>query len=126
MHGNTPYAGQPEAEGVDGNPQLTPTQRRELRAAVGRVARRTREFLPGEYVVGSDVTQGYDGPEATVAVQPPVGNPVSAGLVPDIDELDAGEAITDEELEEVAQGLAASAALQVKNAVSGAVTPTAR
>ncbi|MFB6094864.1 MAG: DUF5811 family protein, partial [Halodesulfurarchaeum sp.] len=58
-------------------------------------------------------------------VQPPVGNPVSAGFSPDL-EGSGEELIPVEDEEEVARGLAASAALQVKRAIDGDVPPTAR
>ncbi|MFB6267546.1 MAG: DUF5811 family protein [Halodesulfurarchaeum sp.] len=123
MYGNTPYAGRPDAgsEPVD----LSPATRRALLEGVSRVARRTREFLPDEYLVGKQVGQGAEGPEVMVSVQPPVGNPVSAGFSPDLEE--GGEdLIPVEDEEEVARGLAASAALQVKRAIDGDVPPTAR
>lgn len=92
---------------------LTPEQRRSLRRSIATVAERTREFLPGEYVVGTELSAGTDGARAYVAVQPPRGRPVSAGFDPDFDE----EGPLDEESrDEVARNLAASAALQVKQA----------
>lgn len=128
MHGNTPYAGRPGSTGA-GRPngedvELTPAQRRTLRDDVSRIAALTREYLPSEYIVGSEVTAGLYGVQATISVQPPVGNPVSAGFTPDVDEVEAGFEESDER--EVARGLAASAALQVKLALGDDVTPTAR
>jgi hypothetical protein len=125
MNGNTPYAGQPgdapAGRRTDEDiPELTPTQRRTLRAGLTTVAARTREFLPDEYVVGGQVTTGIDGPRATVAVQPPVGSAVTAGLAPDFE---ASEPIGIEERDELARDLAARAALQVKQAMTGDVTP---
>jgi hypothetical protein len=100
-----------------GEPTLSPDQRRALRRDLSSVAARTREFLPGDFVVGSELTSGASGLEATIAVQPPVGAVVSAGYSPnDDDDL----TITDDEREDLAMGLAASAALQVKQAVPDA------
>ncbi|WP_435347760.1 DUF5811 family protein [Haloarchaeobius sp. HRN-SO-5] len=131
MNGNTPYAGLPGSTQAGHRasadiPELTPEQKRALRADVANIAARTREFLPDEYVVDGDVSQGISGPQATVAVQPPVGNPISAGFTPDADDLDEESLIAPEDQAEVARGLAASAALQVKQAISNSVTPTAR
>ncbi len=128
MNGNTPYAGLPETTNAgqrmpDEAPELTADQRRTLRADLSAITRRVREYLPDEYVVGAEVSSGQSGPEAMVAVQPPIGHPISAGFQPD---LDSEEYITENDREEVARGLAASAALQVKHAVSDDVSPTAR
>ncbi|GAA0647478.1 DUF5811 family protein [Salarchaeum japonicum] len=121
MNGNTPYAG-PNTPDVT----LSSAQHRALRESLSRIASRTREFLPDEYTVGSEVNQGSNGPQATVAVRPPVGNPVSAGFTPDFDEGDT-ELIPPSERDEVARGLAASAALQVKAALANAdIDPPAR
>jgi hypothetical protein len=131
MNGNNPYAGAPGVTeaGKRANAdvlQLSSTQKRVLRREVSRVAARTREFLPDEYVVDADVVNGSAGPTAQVAVQPPIGHPVSAGFQPDQDDIDSGEPISAEDRDEVARGLAASAALQVKQALQNNVTPTAR
>lgn len=128
MNGNTPYAGLPETTDAgrpmpEELPELTATQRRTLRADLSRITRRVREYLPDEYVVGAEVSQGQSGPQAMIAVQPPIGHPISAGFRPD---LDSEEYITENDREEVARGLAASAALQVKHAVNDEIPPTAR
>jgi hypothetical protein len=130
MNGNTPYAGLPGETGAGQRaaadvPELSTTQKRTLSRDVSRIAARTREFLPNEYVVDGDVSNGHTGLQVTVAVQPPIGHPVSAGFSPDLEEA-ADELITADECDEVARGLAASAALQVKQAVSNNVTPTAK
>lgn len=128
MNGNTPYAGvQGGDAGGNDAPEITAGQRKALQASIGAIASRTRDFLPDEYVVGSEVSTSSDGPRVTVAVRPPVGNPVSAGFEPDFDGEDDDALIPAEERDEVARGLAASAALQVKGAVGdGDVTPTAK
>jgi hypothetical protein len=128
MNGNTPYAGLPETteagkRGPEDAPELTATQRRTLRADLSQITHRVREYLPDEYVVGAEVSQGQSGPQAMIAVQPPIGHPISAGFQPD---LNSEEYITENDREEVARGLAASAALQVKYAVNDDVPPTAR
>ncbi len=130
MNGNTPYAGLPGETGAGQRtaadvPDISRTQKRVLNRDVSRIAARTREFLPNEYVVDADVSQGITGPEVTVAVRPPVGRPVSAGFTPELTE-SPDELITADEQDEVARGLAASAALQVKQAVSNNVTPTGK
>ena len=128
MNGNTPYGGLPGTTDAghrmaDDRIELTADQRRALRVDLAEITKRVRAYLPDEYIVGAEVSEGSDGPQATVAVQPPVGHPISAGFQPD---LTAEEYITDDDCEEVARGLAASAALQVKQAVSDDITPTAR
>ena len=134
MNGNNPYGGLPgttqagrrAAADLD---EVTPGQKRALRREVSRVAARTREFLPDEYVVDSEVSHGVGGPQVTVAVRPPIGRPVSAGFTPDIDVEsieEPGAIIDDDDRDEVARGLAASAALQVKHAMGDELTPTAR
>ena len=131
MNGNTPYAGIPDVTqagqraSVDVD-ELTPKQRRLLRDSVADIATLTRKYLPEEYVIGSQVTNSMTGPQASVSVQPPVGHIVSAGFEPEHDELDDDELIGEDERDEVARGLAASAALQVKQAIEDQVTPTAR
>ncbi|KZN25398.1 MULTISPECIES: DUF5811 family protein [unclassified Haladaptatus] len=131
MNGNTPYAGIPDVTqagqraSVDVE-ELTPKQRRLLRDSVSDIATLTRKYLPEEYIIGSQVTNSMTGPQASVSVQPPVGHIVSAGFEPERDELDDEELIGEEERDEVARGLAASAALQVKQAIEDQVTPTAR
>lgn len=131
MNGNTPYAGIPDVTpagqraDVDVE-ELTPKQRRLLRDSVADIATLTRKYLPEEYVIGSQVTNSMTGPQASVSVQPPVGHIVSAGFEPEGEELDDDELIDADERDEVARGLAASAALQVKQAVEDQVTPTAK
>lgn len=104
-------------------PPLSPDQRRALRKDLASVAARTRDFLPSDFVVGSELRTGTSGPEATIAVQPPIGSPVSAGYAPEEDD---DVSINDEELEDLAMGLAASAALQVKQAFPEDESPAAQ
>lgn len=131
MNGNTPYAGLPGVTQAGHRaaadvPTLTGDQKRALHRDVSQIAARTREFLPDEYVVDADVTQGVGGPQVRVAVRPPIGHPVSAGFAPDVEEGEELVAIDADEQSEVARGLAASAALQVKQALGDDVTPTGR
>ena len=113
MYGNSPL-------GDDSTVELSPQQRRTLRQDLASVAALTRNLLPGEFVVGSELRQSAEGPRATVAVRPPVGSVVSADY--DLD----GEGVVDTDRDELARGLAASAALQVKRAMPDDPTPTAK
>lgn len=126
MNGNNPYAGAPGV--VDaGRPEeseLSTSEVRHLREAVSGIVSRTQTYLPEGYAVGSELSYGSNGPQATVAVHPPVGRPISAGFTPDEEDLETG--LTDDDRDEVARGLAASAAFQVMNAVGDDLTPTAR
>lgn len=127
MNGNTPYGGAPgvaEAGQPSTDIELTTDQRRAIRRAVAGIVSRTRSYLPDSYAVGSELSYGSNGPTATVAVRPPAGHPVSAGFTPDLDDIETG--LADAERDEVARGLAASAALQVMDAVGDGVKPTAR
>jgi hypothetical protein len=127
MNGNTPYGGAPgvaEAGQPSTDIELTTDQRRAIRRAVAGIVSRTRSYLPDSYAVGSELSYGSNGPMATVAVRPPAGHPVSAGFTPDLDDIETG--LADGERDEVARGLAASAALQVMDAVGDGVKPTAR
>ncbi len=131
MNGNTPHAGLPgiapagKRDPAD-MPEITADQKRALRAEVTQIAARTRKFLPDEYVVNANVSRGVAGPRATVAVDPPIGEPVSAGFSPDLEDVDEGSPIPiDGDPDEVARGLAAGAVLQVKQSLDD-VTPTAR
>ena len=133
MNGNNPYAGLPGVAQAGRRaaadvPTVSPGHKQVLRRDASRLAARTREFLPNEYVVDAEVSQGFAGPHVTVAVRPPIGHAVSADFAPDLDDdLDeSGTIITADERDEVARGLAASAALQVKLAIGDDVTPTAR
>lgn len=120
MYGNTPYAGKPS----DGkSAELSPAGRRALREGVFSVEKATRRYLPDEYQIGSHLGQSGDRPQVRISVKPPVGNPVSAGFTPDA--ADEDDPIPVEDVEEVAQGLAASAALQVKQAMDEELPPTA-
>ena len=126
MNGNNPYAGAPGVvdAGHPENVDLSAAQVRALRTAVAGIVSRTQTYLPEGYAVGSELSYGSNGPQATVAVRPPAGRPVSAGFTPDEEDLESG--LTDEDRDEVARGLAASAALQVMNTVGDGLTPTAR
>jgi len=117
MYGNSPLGGDTEKV------TLTSEQRQALRDDLANVAARTRELLPGEFVVGSEVSDGQSGPRATIAVQPPVGSVVSAGYTPEDPE---SVAISADERDDLAQGIAASAALQVKQVVGDDPSPTAQ
>ncbi|WP_410766500.1 DUF5811 family protein [Haloferax sp. DFSO60] len=126
MNGNHPYAGAPGVSGAGqlSDSELTTAQIATLKRAVAGIVSQTESYLPEGFAVGSELSTGPNGPLATVAVHPPVGHPVSAGFRPNADELETG--LTDEDRNEVAQGLAASAALQVMNAVGDDMTPAAR
>jgi hypothetical protein len=130
MNGNNPYAGRPgTTQAGRRNPadqlELTDEQRQMLREHLSAIASHTRELLPGEYSVAAELRRGATGPQATVAVTPPVGHPVSAGFTPEAADLDGGELPVDD-VTEVAHGLAATAALQVKHAMSDADDLAAR
>ncbi|MFW5937831.1 MAG: DUF5811 family protein [Halanaeroarchaeum sp.] len=122
MNANAPYVGSP-GDDSDDAVDLSASQRRALQSRVSSVAARTRTMLPDEYIVGSNVGTGTDGIRVTVSVRPPIGNPVSAGFDPDLDDEDL---IPQEDVDEVARGLVASAALQVKRAMGEDVSQTAR
>lgn len=126
MNGNNPYAGSPgvvDAGQPSEDEELSSEQVRTLRRTVAGIVAQTQTYLPDSYAVGSELSYGANGPTATVAVRPPAGHPVSAGFSPD-DDVTAG--LSDADSQEVARGLAASAALQVMNAVGDDVKPTAR
>lgn len=114
MYGNAPYGDEP-------NPELTPTERKQLRRELDAVAARTRDLLPNAFVVGSEITGGTNGPQATIAVEPPVGHVVSANY-----QLDGDATIDEDDQSELARGLAASAVLQAKEATGGDATPAAK
>ncbi len=122
MNGNDPYRG-PLGPTDTTTADLSPEQKRVLRAAVASIVARTESYLPDGYAVGSELSYGANGAQATVAVRPPAGHPVSAGFAPDFDELDG---LDEEDRLEVARGLAASAAAQVMNAVGDDIERTAR
>lgn len=118
MNANTPHAGLPGTtapgqRASDDVAELTPEQHRALREHVSEIAALTREFLPDEYAIGAEVRRGISGPEAMVAVEPPVGHPVSAGFAPEMNDVED----LDLDTSEVARGLAATAALQVKQSI---------
>lgn len=115
MYGNTPFSDEPSEL------ELTTEQRKHLRQELSTVADRTRDLLPSEFVVGSELVDGSNGPQATVAVQLPVGGIVSANCSL-TDEL----TIDETQREDLAVGLAASAALQVKQAHQDDHSPVAR
>jgi hypothetical protein len=125
VNGNTPYAGGAgtvEAGAVPADePELTTAQRDALRNSVALIADLTRDYLPDSYTVGSEVAAS----EVTVAVRPPAGSPVSAGFRPEFDDDDDADLIAEHDRVEVARGLAASAALQVKRALAADDTPRA-
>ena len=106
MYGNSPLGG--EGEPVT----LTSEQRESLRQDVSTVVARTRDLLPSEYIVGSELTSEDTGPRARIAVQPPRGPVVSADYAPQNDSVE----ISDDEVDDLVHGLAASAALQAKQA----------
>ena len=102
MHGNAPHAGPPDAE-------PSAERRRTLRRELVDVAASTRALLSDEFVVGGEISGGADGLRATVAVRPPAGSVVSAGV-----EVEA-EA-DDPTAETLARDLAAGAVLEAKRA----------
>lgn len=124
MNGNYPHAGGAGFGTLSTDAELSTDQKRILRRAVAGIVSRTQSYLPEGYVVGSELSYGANGPLATVAVQPPAGHPVSAGFSPDVEDLETG--FTDADRDEVAQGLAASAAMQMMQAVGDDPTPAAR
>jgi hypothetical protein len=103
MHGNTPYAGPPS---VDTEP--TAEHRRTLRRELINIAASTRELLSDEFVVGGEISDDDGALRATIAVQPPAGSVVSAGLDSDPDD--------DASTESIARDLAAGAVLEAKHA----------
>ena len=116
MYGNSPLGAEPEEV------TLSAEQRQLLRRDLSDLAARMRDVLPSEFVVGSEITSDDSGPQATIAVQPPMGAVVSANFTPE-----GGDArIDDEELDDIVHSLAASAALQVKNAMGDNAAPVAQ
>ena len=97
MHGNAPQTG--------ADVELSPEQRRALRQDCTAVARRARELLPDEFVVGSELVDANDGVRATVAVRPPGGTIVSAGFTAD----------ESADRDDIAHSIAATAALEAKS-----------
>ena len=116
MYGNTQFGA--DVEEVS----LTAEQRQALRRDLTHVAAGLREVLPDEFVVGSEITNDSSGPRATIAVQPPLGSVVSAGYSPTEEKVE----ITDDERDDLVHGLAASAALQVKQAMTDGARPAAQ
>ncbi len=104
MHGNTPYAGREKLD-------VSPERRRALRRELTNVATSTRALLPDDFLVGGEISDGADGPRATVAVRPPSGSVVSTGFGYDEDadpttlaqELAAGAVIEARRSADVAQ-----------------------
>jgi hypothetical protein len=128
MHGNYPYVGDDgtsASQGSDDRPELDRDQRRTLREGLSGIVDRTRRFLPDEYVVDSRLATDDDGVYAAVAVEPPIGNAVSARFAPELGEEDPDAALAETDRDELARNLAASAALQAK-AASGDPPQTAR
>lgn len=103
MHGNTPHAGSSTA-GIE----PTPEHRRTLRRDLVDVAASTRELLSDEFVVGGEISDNDGSLRATIAVQPPAGSVVSAGL--DTDEAEKSD------IESLAIDLAAGAVIEAKHA----------
>ncbi len=114
MYGNTSFG----AEG--GTEEFTPEERAQLQEELSAVVARTRRLLPGEFAVGSELSEGMDGLTATVAVKPPVGRAVRANYTP------SGAGFDEGSREELAAGLAASAAVQVREAIRNEAAPAAR
>ena len=102
MHGNSPHAGPAEAE-------PSTERRRALRRELVNVAASTRELLSDEFVVGGEISGGADGLRATVAVRPPAGSVVSAGVKVEAE-------ADDPTAETLARDLAAGAVLEAKRA----------
>lgn len=125
MNGNYTGAGGPPVAGSQSTnaEELSVGQKDALRHAVAGIVSETQSYLPEGYQVGSELTHG-SGATATVAVDPPAGHPVTAGYSPDPEDLESG--LDAETQQEVAQGLAASAVLQVMDAVGDGITPTGR
>ena len=130
MTGNTPYAGQPTDTDAGRLRSDVPTSRPSSAGRSGgaqtSIAARTREYLPDEYVVGSQIRAGAGGPQVTVAVRRRSATPSARGSRTRRRPRGGRGTHPDEERDEVARGLAASAALQVKQALSDADVPVAR
>lgn len=116
MYGNTSFGTDNETV------TLSSDQRRLLRRDLSDLAARMRDVLPPEFVVGSEITSDDSGPQATIAIQPPIGAVVSANFTPE----DGDARIDDDEVDDLVHGLAASAALQVKNAMGDDAAPVAQ
>ncbi|MFB6308302.1 MAG: DUF5811 family protein [Haloarculaceae archaeon] len=117
MYGNSPLGNEPRAV------QLSAEQRQALRRDLESIVSQTRELLPASFTVGSELSSGTNGPRATIAVQPPVGRPVSAAYTPENDE-EIG--IDPDRRDDLAHDIAASAALQVKQAMARDTSPSAQ
>jgi hypothetical protein len=128
MNWNDSYAETETTEGWGDGTDGSTVENRTLRSNAKTVAAQVRHLLPAEYDVTGDVTDGTNGPQAVVAIRPPIGPAVTAGFGIDEYESDDGpdSAIPDDERNEVASGLAARAALQVKQAIGDGLTPVAR
>jgi hypothetical protein len=103
MHGNTPHAGSPTT-----GTEATAEHRRALRRDLVSVAASTRELLSDEFIVGGEISDNNGALQATIAVQPPAGSVVSAGV-----ETNEGEV---DDIESLAVDLAAGAVIEAKHA----------
>lgn len=59
--------------------------RKELRDDLSSAAIVSRELLPDGFIVGGEIVDGFDGLEAKLSIQPPVGHIVTAQFSSDID-----------------------------------------
>jgi hypothetical protein len=79
-----------------------------LRRDLVSVAASTRELLSDEFIVGGEISDNNGALQATIAVQPPAGSVVSAGV-----ETNEGEV---DDIESLAVDLAAGAVIEAKHA----------
>lgn len=121
MHGNTPFGGSPTtAPAGQRSPEdivtLTDDEKRNFKQNLHDVEVAVDRHLPNIYAVSSGLVQTPNGVQGLITVEPPVGQPIGAGITPPTAD---GGFVPVEEHTEIAQNVVATAVAVTMNRTNG-------
>jgi len=111
MYGNTPFGGNPTTtpagqRSPNDTVSLSDDEKHEFRRDLRSVETAIGRHLPSIYAVSSSLVQTPAGTQGLITIEPPVGQPIGAGISPPMDD---GELVAVEEHQQIAQNIVATA-----------------
>ncbi|QLH82222.1 DUF5811 family protein [Halosimplex pelagicum] len=111
MYGNTPFGGNPTTtpagqRSPNDTISLSDEEKDKFKQDLHSVEAAIGRHLPSIYTVTSSLMQTPAGVQGLIAIEPPIGQPIGAGIAPPMDD---GELVAVEKHKQIAQDVVAAA-----------------